>query len=171
MCWSESLAIPGYQLLHFSLPERETEQPGNVHPSSKYDGKCTYRDVKCKHIPHFVLFVHLPLCCNSVLLKSSMGLGVSLENRCVTPWRPLEQKLLRRLIGNSRLFLWDTGPNYKNLFIQKAKRLLMLAVVGWSNADLLAWWIFLSVSSAHKNKRKLSWILLEEVSLLQGPRG
>lgn len=77
MCWSESLAIPGYQLLHFSLLEKETGQPDKVHPFSKHDGICTYHDVNCKHIPHFVLFVHLPLHCNSVLLKSFMGLGVT----------------------------------------------------------------------------------------------
>lgn len=134
MCWSENLAIPGYQLLHFSLPESETEQPDNVHPSSKHDGKCTYHDVKCKHIPHFVLFVHLPLCCNSVLLKSSMGLGVSLESRCVTPWRPVEQKLLRRLIGNSTLPVryWTKLQKFVD---SKGKE--TFNVVGWSNADLL----------------------------------
>lgn len=44
-------------------------------PFSKHDGQCTYCDVNCKHIAHFVLFVHLTPCCDAMLLKSFMGLG------------------------------------------------------------------------------------------------
>lgn len=63
-----SLWVPKSKLLHFTLPEKESEQPGNAPVSTKHDGICTYHELYCKHIPYLVLFglVHLPLCCNSV---------------------------------------------------------------------------------------------------------